>query len=185
MTVRVKSARTPSPTRPDKSAPSAMNWGPSPSVKVRKVKVDVYAGTDEDGLVDFSHEWRFQDEPGKPAKAGRIDLPKGKVAYQLQFQLHDRTGKKLKFMKPCKEAMWVTVGTDCPKRAGNGSGQIQFNYPYDEDELVVDDLNSNEPAMLFTYSLRFHGEPGDQVGKSTPCPPYEYDPDFKNGGGNS
>jgi hypothetical protein len=69
--------------------------------------------------------------------------------------------------------------------AGNGSGQIQFNYPYDPDELCVDDLNSNEPAMLFKYALRFDGKAGHQVGKTASCPPYEYDPDFKNGGGNN
>ena len=165
------------------SSRSAMGW--KSATKVRKVKVDVFADTDDSGLVDFTHEWKFEDEPKQPAKAGRIDLPAGKVAYQLSFRLRDGTKKRLKFIDPCKEAMWVTVGTDCPKRAGNGSGQIQFNYLYEQDELTVDDLNSNEPAMLFKYALRFDGEPGEQVGKSTLCPPYEYDPDFKNGGGNN
>jgi hypothetical protein len=165
-------------------ARSAMGWKLAP--KVRNVMIDVFADEDDSsGLVDFSHEWKFEDEPHEPPKSGRMDLPEGKVAYQLHFQLRDGTKKKLKFIDPCDEAMWVTVGTDCPKRAGNGSGQIKFDHPYNPHHLIADDLNSNVPAMLFKYALRFDGEPGEQVGKSTLCPPYEYDPDFKNGGGNT
>jgi hypothetical protein len=150
---------------------------------VRPVRINVVAYED-DGLVDFSYEWKF-DEPHAPVQAGRIDLPAGKVAYELRFHLTDRTTKNLEFIDPCEQAMWVAVGTDCPRRAGNGSGQIRFAHPHNRHQLVVDDLNSNVPAMLFKYALRFNGNPGEQVGKVTACPPYEYDPDFKNGGGNS
>lgn len=153
--------------------------------KVRNVMIDVTAYTDESGLVDFTHDWRFEDEPGEPAKAGRMDLPAGRVAYQFHFHLTDRTGKNLEFIDPSEDAMWVAVGNDCPKRAGNGSGQIKFGHDYDRRHLIVDDMNSNVPAMLFRYALRFDGDSGEQVGKSARCPPYEYDPDFKNGGGNT
>jgi hypothetical protein len=167
----------------DASSRSAMGWKLAP--KVRNVLIDVFADEDASELVDFSHEWRFEDEPHGPPKTGRMDLPAGTVAYRFHFQLRDGTKRKLKFIDPCEEALWVTVGTDCPKRAGNGSGQIKFDHPYNPHQLIVVDLNSNVPAMLFKYALRFDGEPGEQVGKSTLCPPYEYDPDFKNGGGNT
>ena len=185
MSVKVKPSAAPALATKKEASRSAMSWNAS-APKVRKVDIHVRAYTEASGLVDFSQEWKFEDEPGDP-KPGRIDLPEGKVAYEFHFHLHDDTDpkKKLKFIDPCEEAMWVAVGTDCPRRAGNGSGQIRFGHPYNTHQLVVDDLNSNVPAMLFKYALRFDGEDGEQVGKSTLCPPYEYDPDFKNGGGNT
>lgn len=183
MSGKVKPDAAPRPVKKAKSSRSAMSWGTS---KVRNVMIDVFADTTASGLVDFSHEWKFEDEPGK-VNHGLIDLPAGKVAYQFHFHLKDRTkpGKNLKFLKPCSDSMWVAVGTNCPKGKGNGAGQIRFGHPYNQHRLIVDDLNSNVSATLYQYTLRFTGEPGEQVDKSTPCPPYEYDPDFKNGGGNN
>jgi len=166
---------------------SAMGWGPPGST--RNVHIDVFAKTDGKGFVDFSHKWKFDDRPGYPSDpGGMIDLPAGKTAYQLHFHLKDETDPKkdLTFIDPCSEAMWVTAGDDCPKCAGNGAGQIQFNHPPNQHQLIVDDLNSNVPEMIFKYALRFDGKAGEQPGNPPKqCPPYEYDPDFKNGGGNT
>ena len=167
---------------------SAMSWGRP--TRSRNVHVDVFANTNKEGFVEFSHKWRFEDRP-LPADAdpeGMIDLPAGRTAYQLHFHLRDNTDprKDLSFIAPCSEAMWVAVGEECPTCAGNGAGQIQFKHDPNPHLLVVDDLNSNVPAMVFKYALRFDGLDGHQPGNPPkPCPPYEYDPDLKNGGGNT
>jgi hypothetical protein len=164
----------------------AVNW--PRSARTRNVHVDVFANTSEEGFVEFSHRWKFEDEPPPPDPTGMIDLPAGKTAYQLHFHLRDNTDpeKNLSFIDPCSEAMWVAVGEDCPSCAGNGAGQILFNHPPNQHQLIVDDLNSNVPAMKFKYALRFEGDKGEQAGDPPKqCPPYEYDPDFKNGGGNT
>ena len=163
----------------------AMNW--DRSARTRNVHVDVFANTKE-GFVEFSHKWKFEDEPPPPDSEGMIDLPAGKTAYQLHFHLKDNTDPKmdLSFIDQASEAMWVAVGGDCPTCAGNGAGQILFNHEPSKQTLVVDDLNSNVPAMKFKYALRFEGAKGQQAGDPPKqCPPYEYDPEFKNGGGNT
>jgi hypothetical protein len=177
MSVDVKTSRQP--------GKSAVSWGRS--ARTRNVHVDVFANT-KDGFVEFSHEWKFDDEPAPRDPGGMIDLPAGKTAYQLHFHLKDHTDPKkdLRFIDPCSEAMWVAVGDDCPTCAGNGAGQIQFNHSPKRHQLIVDDLNSNVPAMIFKYALRFDGTEGQQPGNPPKqCPPYEYDPEFKNGGGNT
>lgn len=164
----------------------AMNW--PRSSRTRNVHVDVFANTSKDGFVEFSHEWKFEDGPPPKDPTGTIDLPEGKTAYRLHFHLRDQTSprKDLSFIAPSSEAMWVAVGDDCPTCAGNGAGQILFRHPDNPQHLVVDDLNSNVPAMVFQYALRFDGAQGEQAGNPPKqCPPYEYDPDFKNGGGNT
>jgi len=172
---------------PAKSAgESAMNW--PRSAHTRNVHVDVFANTSKEGFVEFSHKWKFEDEPPPPDSEGMIDLPAGKTAYQLHFHLKDNTDPKmdLSFIDQASEAMWVAVGDVCPTCAGNGAGQILFNHEPSKQQLVVDDLNSNVPAMKFKYALRFEGAKGQQAGDPPKqCPPYEYDPDFKNGGGNT
>ena len=178
----------PKATRKTSKAGPRGSRGAAPPARVRNVLIDVFADTLADGRVDFSHKWKFQDEPGIPNKPGRIDLPAGKIAYQFHFHLRDRTepGKNLSFIDPVSEAMWVSVGQDCPKCAGNGAGQIRFNHPWTPNVLIVDDLNSNVPEMVFQYALRFYGAAGEQPGNPPKiCPPYEYDPDFKNGGSNT
>lgn len=171
-----------------KAGPGGPGGGAAPPPRTRNVLIDVFADTLADGRVDFSHKWKFEDQPGNPNTPGRIDLPAGPIAYQFHFHLRDRTEpkKNLSFKRPTSEAMWVTVGSNCPGQAGNGAGQILFKHPWTRDVLIVDDLNSNVPEMDFKYALRFDGAAGEQPG--TPpkiCPPYEYDPDFKNGGGNT
>ena len=152
----------------------------------RPVLIEVFANDTPEGVA-FTHVWKFEDIPGDPMKPGTIDLPHGKTAYRLRFRLNDNTrpSKQLKFKNPCTNAMYVAVGGPCPPPAGNGGGQIQFNYPWTPYLLTVDDMNHGNPVLL-KYALRFDGEPGHEASNPLKlCPPYEYDPDLKNGGGNN
>jgi hypothetical protein len=98
----------------------------------------------------------------------------------MHFHLHDSTGLHLKFASPTTEAMWVSLTDTCPDKAGNG-GQISYNHPWNANILMVDDANSGPPCTLY-YTLRFDGDAStDPDGKQHP--PYEYDPEIRNGGG--
>lgn len=157
----------------------------SGSGRERPVRIDVTASSDAEGRVRFSHEWKFEGEPG-PAKSGRIDLPAGQTAYRLQFFLADSTSpkRKLRFKANAAEAMYVAVGQGCPTGPGDGDGQIDFAGPVTPNLLTVVDRNAGD-ACILGYTLRFDGDPGEQAGQpGKACPPYEYDPEIKNGGGN-
>ena len=147
----------------------------------RPVVIEVHAENTPTG-VDFHHKWKFENEPGDPSKKGRIDLPFGDTSYKLRFKLRDETGKELKFIDPCEQAMYVAVGTRCPSECGDG-GQIDYRYPWTPHQLTVEDLNAGDECTL-AFTLRFDGERGQQASDpGRQCPPYEYDPIIKNGGG--
>lgn len=184
MSGNVKASKSDGSGKPE--GKPVMNW--PASERTRNVHVDVFAKTSKEGFVEFSHQWKFEDEPPPKDAGGTIDLPEGKTAYRLHFHLKDDTNPKadLSFIGEASEAMWVTAGEECPTCAGNGAGQILFKHEPSKQQLIVDDLNSNVPAMTFKYALRFEGAKGQQAGSPPKqCPPYEYDPDFKNGGGNT
>ena len=151
------------------------------TTKVRPIIVNVYAEKSDDGRVTFRHDWKFEGEPG--TSKGTIDVPPGAPndpPTKMQFHLHDSTGLQLKFVRPTSDAMWVSQTDTCPDQAGDG-GQISYNHPWSAKMLEVDDANSGPPCTLY-YTLRFDGDPStDPDGKKHP--PYEYDPDIKNGGG--
>lgn len=157
----------------------------------RPVRIDVYAEDDssQDCGVAFRHEWKFEDEPNGPGKSGQIDLPADR-GYDLVFHLHDRTRdpkRKLSFACPGENAMWVAKGPidhkpPCPTEPST-TDQILYDGNCNNDMLKVTDVNSGEPCLL-TYTLCFGGE--RHVGPSgRSYPPYLYDPDIKNGGGNT
>jgi hypothetical protein len=149
--------------------------------KVKAVVINVYAEKSEGGPVTFRHEWKFDGDPGM--SKGTINVPPGTVnapPTRMQFHLHDSTGLHLQFVNPTSDAMWVSLTKTCPDEAGDG-GQISYNHPWNAKLLQVDDANQGPPCTLY-YTLRFDGDPyTDPDGKQHP--PYEYDPDIKNGGG--
>jgi hypothetical protein len=156
--------------------------------KNRPVHIDVHAFDDgsQDSGVGFWHEWKFADKPGDPPKHGGIDLP-ANDSYTLTFHLHDDSSCNLGFVCNGADAMWVTSGTvgappPCPTAAGNG-GQILYTGPCTQNQLEVQDSNSG-PECLLKYALRFDGN--QYTGPSgRQYPPYQSDPDIKNGGGST
>jgi hypothetical protein len=140
-------------------------------VTVRPLIVDVYAFRDGDDVL-FTHAWKRDGDPKR--NKGHIHVPKGESDVPIHFKLHDRTEPKvhLAFISNAADAMWVDLN-DCPTCAGNG-GQITFDSSA-PSLLKVTDANSG-PECVLHYALRFDGDPlGD-------CPPYEYDPEIRNGG---
>ena len=86
----------------------------SMKVQTKKVDIDVHATEADDGTVHFACHWRHTG--GKPGvwKSGKIDLPNGPEAYELEFKLHDKSGRNLKFYgtgtpKKPEDAMYVQV----------------------------------------------------------------------------
>lgn len=151
-----------------------------PATKTKPIVVDVYAES-IDGVVKFRHEWRFDGDPA--TKKGTIEVPAGTAGTpptRMQFHLHDQTKLHLQFIKPPSDAMWVSQTNTCPDEAGDG-GQISYNYPWAPKLLQVDDANSGPPCTLH-YTLRFDGDAHTDPGGEQ-HPPYEYDPEIKNGGG--
>ena len=139
---------------------------------VKPVQVDIYA-FEADGEVFFAHSWRGEGEP--KGKKGHVSIPKGDERVPIKFHLHDRTRLNLRFMDVKDGPIWVDLN-DCPTQWGDGGGQISAVSSAPKMLTVVDD-NSGDPCTLH-YALRFSGDSSD-VG-----PPYEYDPEIRNGGGN-
>lgn len=138
-------------------------------VRARPVIVDVYAYREGDDVL-FSQAWK-RDGDAKRVK-GRIDVPAGQPETPIHFHLHDRTGLRLSFMSPAADAMWVALD-ECPKCKGDG-GQITHDS-VSPNQLKITDLNTGQPCTLH-YALRFDGD------AATDGPPYEYDPEIRNGG---
>ena len=135
------------------------------------VQVDVYA-FEADGEVFFAHSWRREGAP-KGAK-GNIKIEEGESQVPIKFHLHDKTHLHLRFMDTQDEPIWVDRN-DCPTCWGDGDGQIS-EVRSSPNLLTVTDANSGDPCVLH-YALRFTGRATDSG------PPYEYDPEIRNGGG--
>lgn len=143
---------------------------------VKRVQVDVRASFDDDGGVHFDSLWRHDNDPNGVWRSGPIDLPHGPDHYRMEFDLDDKSGRSLKFYPNPADAMYVNVGS-CPTGAGNGAGQIAFETVTNGNKkLTIKDFNQGLPCVL-SYMLRFNGA------ASGTGPPYEYDPDIRNGGG--
>jgi len=139
-------------------------------VMVRPMIVDVYA-YHENGDVLFTHAWKHDGEPRR--KKGPIKVPKDAPATPIHFKLHDKTnGLNLTFKSPKEEAMWVDLN-DCPTGKGNG-GQIDYDS-VTNSVLKVTDANAGGACVLH-FALWFDGDPSDDG------PPYQYDPEIRNGG---
>ena len=146
------------------------------AVKSRAVHVDVYAYLEDDDIL-FAQAWKLDGE--RERKKGQIKIGKGQGDVPINFLLHDRTGKNLAFLDvdPGEEEgpFWCSR-TSCPSRWGSGGGQITSIEKLSNTELKVIDANKGDARTLH-YALRFTGT---QVGSG---PPYEFDPDIRNGGG--
>jgi len=138
-------------------------------VLVQPLIVDVYAYLEDEDVL-FSHAWRRRGAPRR--KQGRLEIPKGERDAPIHFLLHDRTKLDLTFKSPECEAIWVDLD-QCPTGAGNG-GQITFESVA-RNLLRVTDANAGGACTLH-FALRFDGIP---IGVG---PPYEYDPEIRNGG---
>lgn len=147
------------------------------------VHVQVHAEADDRNCVYFWHDWGFENGPSKGK--GSIELPHKCPETPIHFHLHDHTNFKLKFMDKSEDCMWVSTGK-CPGERMNEGGQITFPDADSAPNLLkVSDRNAG-PECILNYALCFDGLSGHQAsdpGKA--CPPYNYDPEIKNGGGNS
>ena len=136
--------------------------------------------------VQFDCIWRSSTDPVGIWHSGPIDLPPKSGVHKLEFTLDDMSGKNLEFYPTGDSAMWVDVAA-CPKSdPGNGKNNDQIHdkdvNPVTKKKLTLRDLNKDEPCLLH-YALRFDGAPGTDPNTGAACPPYEYDPEIKNGGG--
>lgn len=176
-------------TRPAETP--AMEHRPVASSPVVPILVKVHAIADptQDSGVNYWEEWKI-DLPGHQLQHGGINVPAGQV-YDLHFQLDDESGRDLFFLGAGddngEDAMWVASGPVsapplCPTTAGNG-GQIEYTTPCSASHLRVTDANEGG-ACILKYALRFGGNQfTGPTGRE--YPPYEHDPDIKNGGGSN
>jgi len=145
------------------------------AAKVKKINVDVSATLAANGDVAFDCQWQ-EENSDNGWQNGPIVLPRGPEHYRLVFDLDDKSGRKLHFYEKPAEAMYVKVGS-CPSQPGDGDGRIDFeNVDSNKKKLTIKDNNRDPPCTLH-YMLRFKGDPHGS------CPPYEHDPEIKNGGG--
>ncbi len=143
-------------------------------VNVKGINVEVRASRKADGGVHFDTLWRNGTDPNGVWRCDPIDLPHGPDHYRLQFNLEDKSGRKLEFYGSPKDAMYVKVGA-CPTGPGDGGGQINFEaVDANKKKLTIKDFNRDPPCTLH-YMLRFEGDPNGTC--------YQYDPEIKNGGG--
>lgn len=147
-----------------------------PVAIVKKINIDVRATRAQTGDVKFDCRWKIENDSIGDWKSGPILLPRGPEHYRLVFDLDDKSGRKLLFYSDPAEALYVQVGS-CPSAPGNGGGQIDFEtVDTNKKKLTIKDYNRDPPCDLH-YMLRFDG---DAYGA---CPPYEHDPEIRNGGG--
>lgn len=140
------------------------------TVGKRPVFVDVYAHKDKDGGVKFCHDWRLQ-ENGPSKGSGAIEVPYGTPRSPIRFQLHDESGRQLKFFQDATEAIWAEVDK-CPGAKGGG-GQIEYPEARSGgNTLKVDNANSADCELH--YALRFEDKDGNVV---------VYDPVIRDKGG--
>jgi hypothetical protein len=123
----------------------------------------VKATTDETGAVDFEVD-------GVKAKHARLKLDKDSGEHPIEFELHDHSGRNLKF--DSSDPIWVGEDCPCPPAQGINSDQITVS---DCSDQKLNTLNSNSGrARELRYQLNFVA--GD--GAALNC-----DPVMENGGG--
>jgi len=147
-----------------------------PAAVVKKINVDVRATSAANGEVEFDCRWKKEWDPNDCWHGGPIVLPHGPEHYRLVFDLDDKSGCKLEFYDKPAEAIYVKVGS-CPSEPGNGDGRVNFEeVDSNKKKLTIMDFNRDPPCTLH-YMLRFDGK------KQGLHPPYEHDPEIRNGGG--
>jgi len=148
----------------------------APVKKPLEVNVDVYAYREGDDVL-FAHAWNL--EGGQVRNKGRIKIGAGQGDVPINFVLHDNTKLGLAYLDVDDDGVegpfWCSQYA-CPIKWGNGGGQIISIEKLSDTKLKVVDANKGGPRTLH-YVLRFNGK---AVGSG---PPYEYDPDIRNGGG--
>jgi len=145
----------------------------------KKIDVEVQAKPRKDGGVKFDHQWRPSD--GDEWFKGAIDLPKGSGEHKLEFTLDDTSGKNLEFYGDPGSAMWVNVDS-CPQtgKEHDDKKQIHDKTVASKKKLTLKDVNDEKCDLH--YALRFKGDAWTDPVTGTSYPPYEYDPEIKNGG---
>lgn len=162
---------------------SKVGGGPSLSTKTAKapVSVEVIATLDWDNGVGFLARW---EHPAGVWNSGPMVFKKGDPDRMIEYTLIDQTGLGLEFHSPADEAIWVDSNA-CPVAkppAGSDKGQIKDKNRPAKDKLTL--KNVNDQTCTLHYALRFTGASWTRPDNSrTFDPPYEYDPDYRNGGG--
>ena len=149
------------------------------NVESKRIDDDVRATPGKGGGVDFDHQWR--PSTGGNWSNGPIDLPKGSGEHKLEFTLNDTSGKNLEFYGDAGSAMWVNVDS-CPQtgKAHDDKKQIHDKTVASKKKLTLKDVNDEKCDLH--YALRFKGDPWTDPATGKSYPPYEYDPEIKNGG---
>lgn len=149
----------------------------SPTMIGNPIKVVVKAKIDPiTKKVKFDEEWEVIGVNGKHTNP--IVIPFKQPPTNIQFHLDDDTGLHLRFYDEPRDAIYVSVGTECPKSRGDGDGQITFRSS-SHQLLKIRDANMGDPCDM-KYTLRFEGD--DNIAGNQEQP-YVHDPDLKNGGG--
>jgi len=145
------------------------------AVAAKKTKVTVTASPlSATPWVDFAMTADYEDKGGKQ-DGDKLEFDAKAGAFDLSFDLDDKSGLQLDFYPDVADAMWVAVGSTCPTGPGNGGGAIAPGSA-SNNKLVV--TNANQVAETLSFELRFTGNaPGG--GQTT----YVYDPKIVNGGG--
>lgn len=139
------------------------------------VIVDVYATTNADGSVTWSHEWRWEN--GSSQGSGTIKIPKrlpSEPGTPMHFHLRDQTEPKREFVFDNNQgaAMWVRKDSCPPELQRCDDWQIPPDQ-MDTAPKLLKAFNLNSEECNLHYRLWFK----DKDGK-----PGTYDPDITNGG---
>ncbi|MEO7635546.1 MAG: hypothetical protein ABIS38_07870 [Sphingomicrobium sp.] len=140
------------------------------------VFVDIIARTNPDGGVEWSHDWRW-DEDGSSKGKGAIIIPKREKkdpGTRMHFMLKDQTDPKRHFVFFDNKGAALWVMRDCCPPADVRSDDTEF--PADEfvsarHQLTA--LNRNSDACTLHYRLWFKDKAGEIE---------SYDPAIINGG---
>lgn len=127
----------------------------------RDVRVEALQAAN--GTVEFEID-------GRKAKESRIQLAAKSGPHELEYTLHDRSGRGLAF--DSGDPIWVGEDCPCPPPEGLATDQIAIER-CDDRKLAVTDSNSGRAREL-RYQLNFVAADGSR---------HECDPIINNGGG--
>jgi hypothetical protein len=111
---------------------------------MKKKKIKIVALSDGAGGVDFEVD-------GVKAKHARLHLEKDSGTHEIEFELHDQSGKELGF--DLDDPIWVGEDCDCPPPSGINSDQMTVTGR-EERSLSTVNLNSGRGRDL-RYQLNF------------------------------
>jgi hypothetical protein len=125
--------------------------------------VKILASQAASGGIDF-------DVDGVKAAHAWLKLDKDSGKHSINFELHDKSGRNLKF--DAADPIWISEDCPCPPAAGINSDQIDIT---DTAERSLQVQNGNwGRARELRYQLNFIAEDGSRAA----C-----DPVIQNGGG--